>query len=396
MRQPEMSVRKNRSWPRVLEELVGRLFGSSEHATAAAPHVRQRISVERLLLYFVLASAPALLLGLWNLGAQTLQTMLQHDLAALSGWQWILFTSLGFDAATRGVIGPFMLGLAYFSPLLIVTLATGIFWEVLFATVRRRPVDPGWLMACWLYVLLLPAGLPLGFAVLGISFGLVFGKHILGGTGRYLVSPALLGVLFLQFSYPDHFTGVGSFVPVSGLAVVSTWSTVVASGLENAVVEGLNWSQVFLGQEVGMVGTGSALLCLIGAAILVYKGAASARTLLGAIIGLICATLLVNSFSSEQTLQQLPWYWHLALGNFAFGVVFIATDPTPSPMTAEGRWIQGVLIGVLTILIRALNPEHPEGTLYAILLAALTTPVIDHFVIRVRLARWQRRWRTRP
>jgi len=162
------------------------------------------------------------------------------------------------------------------------------------------------------------------------------------------------------------------------------------------VVEGLNWSQVFLGQEVGMVGTGSALLCLIGAAILVYKGAASARTLLGAIIGLICATLLVNSFSSEQTLQQLPWYWHLALGNFAFGVVFIATDPTPSPMTAEGRWIQGVLIGVLTILIRTLNPAHPEGTLYAILLAALATPLIDHFVIRVRLARWQRRWRTRP
>lgn len=348
------------------------------------------------MLYFVIASVPALLFGLWNLGAQTSQAMLQNDLAALSGWRWTFFTSLGFDATTRGVIGPFLFGLTYLLPLLIVTLATGVFWEVVFATVRRRPVDPGWLMACWLYVLLLPAALPLGFAVLGISFGLVFGKHIFGGTGRYLVSPALLGVLFLQFSYPGYFTGAGSFVPVAGLSVVTTWSTVVASGLENAVLEGLSWGQLFLGQEIGAFGAGSALLCLAGAAMLIYKGAASARTVLGAIIGLIAATLLLNGFSSEQVLWQLPWYWHLALGNFLFGIAFIATDPTPSPMTAEGRWIQGALIGVLTILIRTLNPAHPEGTLYAILLAALATPIIDHFVIRVRLVRWQRRWRTRP
>jgi Na+-transporting NADH:ubiquinone oxidoreductase subunit B len=171
---------------------------------------------------------------------------------------------------------------------------------------------------------------------------------------------------------------------------------VVASGLENAVVEGLSWSHLFLGEEIGAFGAGSALLCLAGVAVLIYKGAASARTVLGAIIGLIAATLLVNGFSSEQALWQLPWYWHLALGNFVFGIAFIATDPTPSPMTAEGRWIQGALIGVLTILIRTLNPAHPEGTLYAILLAALTTPFIDHFVIRVRLARWHRRWRIRP
>ena len=390
----ERSMGKKRSWPRVLEELLDPLFGSSVHATTAAPHLRRRTSVGRVLFYFVLASTPVLLVGLWNFGAQTLQAMPLNKLSNLPGWQWHLFTALGFDATAEGVIGPFLLGLAYFAPLLIMVLAAGVFWEVLFATMRRRHIDPGWLMACWLYALLLPPMLPLGLVVLGVSFGLVFGKHIFGGTGRYIVSPALLGVLFLQFSYPDYFTAAANFIPESALAASTTWHTVITEGLTGATVTGLSWGQVFLGVEIGAVGTDSSLLCLAGAAALIYKGAASARTVLGAFIGLTVAAILVNTLSAEQAFWQLPWYWHMALGNFAFGVAFIATDPTPAPMTAEGRYLHGILIGVLTVLIRTYNPMHPEGTLYAILLAALATPVIDHFVIRIRVARGQRRWRS--
>jgi len=391
--QPGMRIGKKRAWPEVFLELLERVFSASNGATAGAPHVRHHTNTGRLLLFFILATLPVLLFGLWNLGSKTLQTMAQKHVSDLPDWQWDLFAAIGFDATSHGAIAPFLLGLAYFLPLLVVSLITGVFWTVLFATVRRRRVDPGWLMACWLFALLLPATLPLGLAVLGISFGLVFGKHIFGGTGRYIVSPALLGVLFLQFSYPGYFAGAASFLPIPDLVAGTTWATVVTHGLSEAEAAGLNWSQAFLGLEIGAIGAGSTLLCLAGTTILIYSGAASARTIVGAFIGLIIATVLVNTLGAGEPHLQLPWYWHIALGNFAFGVAFIATDPTPTPMTAQGRWTHGIMIGVLTILIRVFNPAHPDGTLYAILLAALATPVIDYFVIRIRVARWQRRWK---
>lgn len=376
----------------VLGELFTNPFRPADRATSTAPHIRCRSNVSRLLLIFVLASAPALLVGLWSLGVSTLESMTRDQLSGLPDNAWRIFTTLGFDATSDSVIGALLLGLAYFLPLLVVTLAVGIFWEVLFATVRRRAVDPGWLMACWLYALMLPAMLPLGMTALGISFGLVFGKHIFGGTGRYIASPALLGVLFLKFGYPGYFAGSGNFLPLPELAAGTTWASVVGSGLSAAAESGVDWFDVFLGLEIGAPGTVSTLSCLAGAALLIYTGAASARTITGAFAGLIVAAALVNTFGTEPVDWQLPWYWHIALGTFTFGVVFVATDPTPAPMTTAGRWIQGALVGVLTVLIRTYNPAHPDGTLYAILLAALATPVIDDAAIRVRMARWQRRW----
>lgn len=394
--EPRNSTPQSRTAFSVLAELAAQSLGLGNGATTAAPHLRRRTSVSRLLLCFVLASIPALLMGLWNLGAQTLESMLLNRVAALPGMPWAFFTLAGFDVTSVGPLARFVLGAAYFLPLLIMTMATGVFWEVLFATLRRRRVDPGWLMACWLYALMLPASMPASLTMLGISFGLVFGKHIFGGTGRYIVSPALLGILFLQFGYPGHFSGAASFIPVPDLAAATTWSAVVSGGLNHAADTGLKWIDVFLGIEIGAPGAASAMLCLAGAAMLIYTGAASARTITGAFAGLIAATAVINAFAAGPANWHLPWYWHIALGQFAFAVAFIATDPTPAPMTTAGRWLQGLLIGVLTALIRAFNPAHPDGTLYAILLATLATPVIDHFVIYLRVLRWQRRWKSSP
>ena len=366
-------------------------YGASEFSTKTAPHIRDSASVERFMRYFVFASVPTLAMGLWNFGVQTLQSMSATRIVEITDWQWSVYAGLGFNSTSNGIAGPLILGLAYFLPLLFMTLAAGVFWESLFAVVRRRRVDPGWFTTCWLYALMLPAILPPGFALLGISFGLVFGKHIFGGTGRYIVSPALLGVIFLQLSYPGNFSGAGSFVPISGLATDTTWMALVTQGLAAPPGTGFDLTGIFLGLEIGATATGSAMLCIVGAAYLVAKGVASLRVVLGALAGLILASLALDASADSWT---LPWYWHVSFGYFAFGIAFIATDPTPGPMTSAARWVYGLLIGILTVLIRSLNPAHPDGTLHAILLATLAVPLIDYCVVRMSVARWRRRWRS--
>jgi Na+-transporting NADH:ubiquinone oxidoreductase subunit B len=387
----ELAHGSARPWPRVLEELVQRLFSPSPHATVSAPHVRAPVSVERLLCYFVIASVPTLVVGLWNLGFQTFEGMAAMEIDVSPGWRGGILAVLGLPLSRESAVACVFLGLLYFLPLLVAALAVSIFWEVVFATQRHRPVDPGWLMSSWLFVLLLPASLPLGLALLGMSFGVVLGKHIFGGTGKYIVSPPLVGVLFLYFGYPAHFVGETALVPVPSFTVSSTWAVLAEEGTASA--QGVTWIQVFLGQEIGALATGSTLACLIGAVFLIYTGAASGRTLLGALGGLVITTLLFNELGSEDPAWLLPWHWQLAIGRLAFGVAFLATDPTTSPMTPAGRWIHGALIGVLTVIMRVANPAHPDGALFAILVAGLATPVIDYFVLRACLARWRKRMR---
>ena len=377
-----------RTWRRVLDELTEQLLSPPTLATLGAPHVRAPVSVERLLFLFVLASMPALGVGLWNLGFQIFEALAETEIGAPPGWRGRMLDMMGLSLSIESAVACFTLGLLHFVPVLVVAVATSVFWEVLFATVRRRAVDPGWLMSSWLFALLLPATVPLWLVVLGMSFGSVIGKHIFGGTGKYIVSPPLLGILFLYFGYPGSFVGEAVFVPVPGFTGGSTWAAVADAG----VPPGTTWLQVFLGQEIGFLATGSALACLIGAAFLVYMGAASWRTVLGALGGLTAAALLFNQWGVEDPAWLLPWHWHLAIGSFAFGIAFLATDPTTSPTTAAGRWIHGALIGVLTVTMRVANPAHPDGALFAILVAGLATPLIDYCVLRAWLARSGRRW----
>ncbi len=364
----------NRRAAAVLAELGARLAVATGPATESAPHVRRTLNVDRLLFCFVLASVPAWLVGVWNLGYQLTQALVHTQGGALSGWQGAVYAGMGMAFNDASPLSCVVLGLLYYLPLLFVVLLATIFWEVLFASRRGRGVDPGWLMTAWLFVLLLPPSTSLLLAVVAVSFGVVFGAHIFGGTGKYLVSPALLGVLFLDFSYPGFAQAV---LPISGYAGTSTWSLVAL-----ATEPGADFVALLLGRELGAVGTGSALACMAGAAYLVYAGAASWRTLAGALMGLFVGAGILNLFAGEDLAWGISWHWHLVLGNFAFGVAFLATDPSAGALTRPARWSHGALIGLLTVVIRVVDPSHPEGSLYAILLAGLAVPLLDYLVVR--------------
>lgn len=373
-----MSARRSgsagpRSGRTVLAEVLERIVLGSRDVTRAAPHVRAPVSTDRVLRWFVIASLPAVLVGAWSLGAETSVALSAGG--SLGGLRGAVFGALGADSAGGSIVSLAM-GLSYWLPLFAVALIVCLGWEVVFATSRRRPVDPGVLMTAWVFSALLPATMPLTMAAIGISFGVVLGSHIFGGTGRYLVSPALLAVVFLTIAYPDLFDS-GAWLPVEGAA--RTWSLLAEQGVDGLVSAGRSWTGVFAGREIGALGAPSALACLAGSGLLIARGAASWRTIAGALIGSALALYLLSA--SDDPAAQIPWRWQLATGYFAFGLAFVATDPTTTPLTAAGRWLHGGMFGALVVLIRVANPEHPEGTLLALVLASLFTPLVDHIVV---------------
>jgi Na+-transporting NADH:ubiquinone oxidoreductase subunit B len=330
-------------------------------AASNGPHIRTAASTGSLQLEVMLASVPAVLLGVGNLGAQMLQHAPAEAASSAVGW-----------------LSSLSLGASIYGPALAVSVAASGFWALAFARLRQRPVDPGWLLTGWLYVALLPGALPLWAALTGISFGMVFGSQIFGGTGRYPVSPALLGVLFLTIAYPDYFAASG-WLP--GLDAAPAWSLVAAGGSEALTSAGWSWLDLAIGRELGAVGAVSDLACLAGAAFLIFRGWASWRTLLAAVAGVWIASLILTD--GEQP-TALAWHWHLVVGNFAFVLAFIATDPTTQAMTPIGRVLHGALAGSLLVLFRVANPAHPESTLHAFLLASLVTPLLDQVVLLFR------------
>jgi Na+-transporting NADH:ubiquinone oxidoreductase subunit B len=325
--------------------------------------------VETILRWFILASIPAALVGAWNLGDQTLDALTAGVLPAPSDWRTALVPSSPSDSALPW--RALLLGLSYMVPLLVVSLAASRICAEVFARVRGRAVDPGWLMSGWLFVLLLPPSVTLPVAAIGMSFGAIVGAQIFGGTGRYLISPALLGVLFIHFSFPEF---AASGLPVEGSDVGGDWAMVAAR-------EAGPFTNHLIGTIPGSIGGTSALACLAGLALLLAVGAAPWRIVAGAVLGSVVASILLGA-SVDEPFAELPWYWHLAAGNFAFAVSFLATDPSTGPLTRASRWLYGGAIGLLTVAIRVLDPSHPEGTLFAILLAGLALPVIDFWVMR--------------
>lgn len=316
-------------------------------------------STAQLLLLFVIASVPAALVGAWSSGAAWIAAS-----ADAAGWRQQLLAILGSSADSPAAA--LFAGLTFLVPLFLVAAATGAFWETVFATARRRSVDPGWLMSGWLFALLLPAQTPLVFAAIGMSFGAVIGQQVFGGTGRYIASPAAIGALFLHFAYPV-------------LAPATTsWGLVSAQGAAQAMADGVEWIALFAGRESGMLGTTSALACMFGAALLAFTGSASMRTLAGGLIGIFLAGWLAAELGGT-----LPPHWHFALGNAAFCWAFVLTDPTTLPLTRSGRWLHGFAFGSLIVLMREGDPMHPESALFAVLLAALLVPLIDYVTLRV-------------
>jgi len=372
--------------------LARRFVLSSSQITRAAPHIRDANNVQRVWNTIVIASIPSWLIGLWSLGHQVNLAIADFALDPAPGWRAALLMKTGIGMDAFDVTACMAHGALYFLPIFAVALLVGGFWEALFAAVRKRPVDEGLLYIAWFVALMMPANAPLYQVAHGMSFGIVFGKLIFGGSGRYLVNPAMFAIAFLVFSYSDLMFSKGAWVPVAGYDQPTVLELVTEEGgLKVIHAVDYSWWQLFLGDQPGAVGVVSILGALLGAAFLILVGMASWRVIAGALLGLIGVSMLGNVIAPDHLILSIPWYWHLVLGGFAFGVAFIATDPVTGAMTDPGRWGFGLLVGALTVVIRLGNISYYEAMIFAILLASLFSPLIDYFVVQMNIR--QRRQR---
>jgi Na+-transporting NADH:ubiquinone oxidoreductase subunit B len=372
-------------------EMVDTFLYSPPDTTRTAPHVRDGIDLKRLMMYVVVALIPCILWSWFNTGYQANLVLAQMG-TAKEGWRSELLVALnvGFDAGS--IFASTVHGFLYFLPLYLVALIVGGLWELLFATLRHKEINEGLLVTSMLFALTLPPDMPLWMVALGISFGVVVGKEIFGGTGKNFLNPALTGRAFLFFAYPAEITGDRVWVAVDGYSGATPLGLGKIGGMEAIASGGYTWWNAFIGLTPGSLGETSTLACLIGAAFLIYTRVGSWRIILGVFLGMAGSTLLFNAVGSDiNPMMAMPWYWHLVLGGFAFGMVFMATDPVSAAMTTAGRWVFGLLIGFMTVLIRVVNPAFPEGIMLAILFANIFAPLIDHAVIQINIRRRQRR-----
>lgn len=354
--------------------------------TKTSAHVRDGIDLKRIMITVWLCTFPAMFYGMYNVGLQANTVIAAQGLAGITDWHGPIIELLaGYNPNSWW--DNFWHGAVYFLPIYAVTFIVGGFWEVLFAVKRGHEVNEGFFVTSVLFALIVPATMPLWMVALGISFGVVIGKEVFGGTGKNFVNPALAGRAFLFFAYPAAISGDEVWVTVDGFSGPTALSVAASDGLA-VLSEQLSWSQSFLGAMAGSVGETSTLAILIGGAVLLGMGIASWRIVAGVMIGMVGLATLFNAIGSEtNAMFAVPWYWHLTLGGFAFGMIFMATDPVSAAMTNTGKWIFGILIGVMCVLIRVVNPAFPEGMMLAILFANLFAPTIDWFVMQANIKR---------
>ena len=382
------------------------LLFSSGKVTTGNTHVRDYIDLKRIMIIVFFAVFPAMIYGWFNVGDQTvmaLSTMANGDEVASTSYALfsadyhyaivqILGGSLGADA---GVCSKFLIGFVYFLPIYITVFVVGAFWEVLFCLVRGHEVNEGFFVTSILFALIVPPTIPLWQAALGISFGVVIGKEVFGGTGRNFMNPALTGRAFLFFAYPANISGTNCWVPVdgfSGATPLAQWAEGGKDALVNTLGEKITWMDAFIGNIPGSLGEGSTLMIILGAVMIVGLGIASWRIMAGILLGAFLCSSIFNAVGSDTNYMfSMTFIWHLVLGGFAFGAVFMATDPVSSSFTESGKWAFGILIGVMVVLIRTVNPAYPEGMMLAILFANCWAPLFDYLAtnrnIKRRLAR---------
>lgn len=372
-----------------LYEAFDTFFYRPGSVTKSTAHVRDGIDLKRMMITVWLCTFPAMFFGMWNIGYQANSLFAGNAelLAAQDGWRFGLIGALaGFDPTS--VWDNFIQGAAFFLPVYLTTFIVGGFWEVLFASIRRHEVNEGFFVTSVLFALTLPPDIPLWQVALGISFGVVIGKEVFGGTGKNFLNPALVGRAFLFFAYPADMSGDMVWTSVDGYAGATTLSVAAAGGMEQVAASGLTWWNAFVGLEQGSMGETSTLAIFIGGAFLLLTKIASWRIVSGVLLGMIVTSTLFNSIGSDTNpMFAMPWYWHLVVGGFAFGMIFMATDPVSASMTNTGKWIFGALIGLMVVLIRVVNPAFPEGMMLAILFANLCAPLIDHFVVQANIKR---------
>jgi len=360
--------------------------------TGTASHVRDALDMKRMMITVVIALVPCTFMAFWNTGYQANLAMEQYHVLSAPGWRGSVMNSLGLGYAPGSFLSCFVHGGLYFLPVYIICMIVGGTWEVIFAILRKHDVNEGFLVTGLLFPLTLPPTIPLWQVALGASFGIVIGKEVFGGTGMNFLNPALTCRAFLYFAYPGQITGdkVWTAIYVDGFSSATplgVMASVPAEGMK-AITTNLSWWQAFLGTMPGSMGETSVLACLIGAVILIGSGIGSWRIMAGMLIGGgLFSTLLTLCFNESGGMYLMPPYWHLVVGSYAFGMVFMATDPVSAAMTDTGRWVYGVLIGVMTILIRVINPAWPEGVMLAILFGNVFAPTIDYCVVQANIKR---------
>jgi Na+-transporting NADH:ubiquinone oxidoreductase subunit B len=372
-----------------LYEMVDTFIYTPASVTRGTTHVRDGNDLKRTMTFVVIATFFCILMAMYNSGYQANLAMQAMGLVKADSWRSIPMMLFGYNPSNP--LSCMMHGALFFFPIYITTLAVGGLWEVLFATVRGHEVNEGFLVSSMLYTLILPPDIPLWQVALGISFGIVIGKEVFGGTGKNFLNPALTGRAFLFFAYPAYMSGDSVWVGVDGFTAATNLSLASTGGLA-AITANHSWLQAFLGFIPGSLGETSTLACLLGAAFLLYTRIASYRVMAGVFLGMVAMSSLLNYIGSETNpMFAIPWYWHMVLGGFAFGTVYMATDPVTAANTDTGRWIYGGLIGVMIIIIRVINPAFPEGVMLAILFSNMLAPIIDYLVIQANIRRRMKR-----
>ncbi|EMI5490939.1 NADH:ubiquinone reductase (Na(+)-transporting) subunit B [Providencia stuartii] len=382
-----------------LYEAVSTVFYTPGTVTKGRSHVRDTIDLKRMMILVWLAVFPAMFWGMYNVGNQAIPALyhlysgaeLQQVLAG--DWHYRLAQFLGASLTPDAGWGSKMLlGAVYFLPIYFVVFVVGGFWEILFSMIRGHEINEGFFISSILFALIVPPTIPLWQAALGITFGVVIAKEIFGGTGRNFLNPALAGRAFLFFAYPAQISGDLVWTAAdgfSGATPLSQWATGGEHALMNTVSgEPITWMQAFLGNMPGSIGEVSTLMIFIGGLFIMFFRIASWRIVAGVMVGMIAMSYLFNFIGSETNpLFAMPWYWHMVLGGFAFGMIFMATDPVSASFTDKGKWAYGILIGVMCVLIRVANPAYPEGMMLAILFANLFAPLFDYLVVQANIKR---------
>jgi Na+-transporting NADH:ubiquinone oxidoreductase subunit B len=367
-----------------LYEAVDTFLYQPNDRTKTTAHVRDGIDLKRIMIMVWFAALPCMFWAMYNTGFQANTALEAMSATGIEGWRGALLGESMINSASFWA--NLYHGALYFLPVYLTVFVVGGFWEVMFATVRGHEVNEGFFVTSILFSLTLPATIPLWMVALGISFGVVVGKEVFGGTGKNFLNPALTGRAFLFFAYPAAMSGDAVWV-VDGYTGATALSMAAAQGME-VMQNSVTWIDAFLGNIQGSMGETSTLAILIGACVLLTTRIASWRIMMGVLLGMATTATLFNIIGSETNpMFAMTPAWHLVVGGFAFGMVFMATDPVSAAMTNRGRFFYGALIGFMVVLIRVVNPAFPEGMMLAILFANLFAPIFDHFVVQANIKR---------
>lgn len=351
------------------------------HTAHSGAHVRDGIDLKRTMVTVIFAMIPALLFGLWNAGN-------------------LHYAALGM-AETASLMDKVIFGASKIVPMIVVSYAVGLGIEFAFCVVKKHQINEGYLVSGMLIPLIMPIDIPLWMVAVSVAFAVVIGKEVFGGTGMNILNPALTARAFAFFAYPTYMSGDKVWVNTStaeGQSVVDGYSGATALG-ELATTGSTRFEpmDMFLGFIPGSIGETSTLAILIGAVVLLFTGIGSWRIMLSGLLGAIAMGLIFNVFAGyaispeQQAFMATPWWQQLIMGGFAFGLVFMATDPVSAAQTMRGKWIYGFLVGFFAIMIRVFNPAYPEGIMLAILFMNVMAPLIDHYVVQANITNRKKR-----